>query len=298
MLREIQPDAVLAHQFGNHALVGLAAFFAGAPATYGVSTTDPVHYSQSRWKPFLLAHCARPFCAGEVAVSGAVADVLKSKLRLPAKRISVIHNGCDVGLIAARAARTRLARGTGRDAVPRILMSGKIASVKDQPTAVRAVEILRRRGQPVELWIAGHATRQERRVILESLIEELNLTGAVKLLGPRDDIPELLGECDVLLHCSRSEGFPMAIVEAMAAGVPVVASDTPGCREALGGGRTGLLAEPGNPESFADALMQLLADDAMRDRLVLAGSERVRSKFDVSHMAAGYSQLLMRGAAS
>jgi glycosyltransferase involved in cell wall biosynthesis len=298
VLREIRPDAVLAHQFGNHALVGVAAFLSHVPATYGVSTTDPVHYSGSRWKPMLLAQFGRAFCAGEIAVSSSVADVLVSKLHLPAKRVSVIHNGCSVGAIAARARTARTLRGPGPPTIPRVLVSGKISRTKDYSTAVRAVEVLKRRGHIVELWIAGHAARPQGRATLDLLIQELEIADAIVFLGSRDDMPEVLGACDVLLHTSRSEGFPMAVLEAMAAGIPVVASDVPACREALDGGKTGLLAEPGNPESFADALMQLLANKTIGDRLAQAAGDRVRSKFDVSHMAAGYSRLLMRGATS
>ena len=85
LLREIQPDVVLAHLFGNHTLVSWASFVAGVPTTYGVSANDPVYYERSVWKPMLMAHAARPFCRGEIAVSHAVGQVLTSRLRLPAR---------------------------------------------------------------------------------------------------------------------------------------------------------------------------------------------------------------------
>src|SRR5262245_47124945 len=68
-LRECDPEVVLAHLFGNHALVSLAGWRAGVPATYGVAANDPVHYVGSRWQPMALAQLARPFCRGEIAVS-------------------------------------------------------------------------------------------------------------------------------------------------------------------------------------------------------------------------------------
>src|SRR5688572_9016792 len=100
--REAKPDVVLAHLFGNHALVAVAARMAGVPATFGVAANDPVHYAGSRWQPLLLAQFARLFCRGEIAVSGAVGSILREQLLLPAKRVHVVPNGCDVEEISSR----------------------------------------------------------------------------------------------------------------------------------------------------------------------------------------------------
>jgi glycosyltransferase involved in cell wall biosynthesis len=132
-------------------------------------------------------------------------------------------------------------------------------------------------------------------VTLESLTDELGIRDLVQFLGVRDDVPEMMGASDIVLHATASEGFGMVIVEAMAAGVPVIASDIPVCREVLDGGNCGLLVPLGEPRALADAIRNLLDDQSLRMRLVQAASDRVRTHYDVRQMAGGYAKLLQSG---
>lgn len=294
LLREMAPDVVLAHLFGNHTLVSWAAFLSGVPATYGVSTNDPIFFSKSLWKPMALAQAARPFCRGEIAVSEAVGRILTSRLHLPSSRVRVIPNGCPVEEIATRAAAGRKAayQAAGGGSA-RALMAATIGRAKDHPTALRAVQLLRRQGRQVELWLAGGAFRESTRTSVESLADEFGIRDLVRFLGVREDIPELMGVSDIVVQATESEGFGMAVIEAMAAGVPVVATDIPPCREILDGGRCGLLVPRGDSPALAEAIGQILDDEGLRLRLVAAASERVRSHYEVRRMAAGYAELLL-----
>jgi glycosyltransferase involved in cell wall biosynthesis len=292
LLREKAPDVVVAHLFGNHTLVSWAAFLAGVRETYGVSANDPIHFSRSVWKPMALAHAARPFSRGEIAVSEAVGRILTSRLRLPARRVTVIPNGCRVEEIAARAeAGRRAAQPTSGN--KRVFMAARITRGKDHPTALKAIQLLRSQGRDVELWLAGGAYRESFQASTESLTDELGIRDLVQFLGVRDDVPELMGASDIVIHSTNSEGFGMAVVEAMAAGVPVIATDIPACREILDGGRCGLLFPLGDAPALADAIRRLLDDEALRARLVQAASERVRSHYDLKRMAAGYAELFL-----
>lgn len=142
---------------------------------------------------------------------------------------------------------------------------------------------------------AGSAFSQHDNV--QSLTDELGVRDLVRFLGVRDDVPELMGASDIVVHATRSEGLGMTMVEAMAAGVPVVATDIPACREVLDGGRCGLLVPLGDAPALAEAICRLLDDAPLRRRLVDAASERVRAKYHVKRMAADYAELL-RGAVS
>jgi len=292
LLREIRPDVVLAHLFGNHTLVSWASYVAGVPATYGVSANDPVYYESSVWKPMLLAHAARPFCRGEIAVSHAVGQVLTSRLRLPARRVHVIPNGFVVEEVAARAAAGKAAAQRLPGDTARILMAASFARSKEQPTLLRAMKLLRSEGRNVELQLAGGFYRESVRVNIEKLIDELDIRDVVKFLGARNDVPELMGASDVVAHSTNSEGLSVAMLEAMAAGVPLVATDIPSCREVLDDGRCGLLVPLGDAEAMAEAIGRLLDDEALRRRLVDAASERVRSQYHVKRMAADYAALI------
>jgi glycosyltransferase involved in cell wall biosynthesis len=291
MLRELSPDVVIAHLFGNHALVSLAGRLAGVPATYGVSANDPVHYAGSRWQPIVLSQLARPFCRGEIAVSESVGKVLRDDLRLPASRVHVIANGCAVEELAARAAAGRAA-ATGKRSERRLLMVGWLHRAKDHGSMLRALAVLRARGVPVHLDIAGAASRQARRDQFEALAKSLGVSDSVTFLGHRDDIPELMGASDIVVHATHSEGFGLVLIEAFASHTPVIATDVPACREVLDGGRCGLLVSPGNPEALADAVEHLLTNEPHRRAIVEAASERVRSHYHARRMAADYAELI------
>lgn len=294
VLKQIRPDAVVAHLFGNHTVVAWAARLAGVPVTLGVATNDPIHYSGSRWWPMALAHLGRPVCKGEIAVSNAVGGMLTSRLLLPSRRVTVICNGCPVNEIASCAAAGRTAPPIPRRAgIARLIMVAAISRTKNYQTAIRALDVLRRRGRQAELLIAGGSPRDSRKKAVERVIDELDLRENVTFLGVREDVPELLGASDILVHSSNSEGFTMAVAEGMAAGLPVVASDIAACREQLDNGACGSLVPSGNAEALADAIERILDDEKFRTGLVKAAFDRVTSRFDVTHMAAGYEALLM-----
>lgn len=293
LFRETAPDVVVAHLFGNHTLVSWAAFFAGVPRTYGVSANDPIHFSRSTWKPMALAQAARPFCRGEIAVSEAVGRILISRLHLPSSRVRVIPNGCPVEEIATRAAAGRRAALHSGGATPRVFMAARMGRTKDPATVLRAVHLLRQQGREIECTLAGGAFRESAQANAELLTDQLGIRDLVRLLGARDDVPELMGGSDIVIHASNSEGFGMVVVEAMAAGVPVIATDIPACREVLDAGRCGLLVPPGDSTAMAEAIRQILDDEALRLRLVEAASERVRSHYHIKRMAAGYAELFL-----
>jgi glycosyltransferase involved in cell wall biosynthesis len=162
-------------------------------------------------------------------------------------------------------------------AVPRLISVGRLAAPKDWPTVLLGLEGL----DPdafAELVIVGDGPERER---VEEALDKRSL-GRVRLLGERKDVPSLLADADVFVLASRSEGLPLSVIEAMAAGLPVVASDVGGLRELVRDGETGALVPPGDPAALADALRPLLADRELRRRLGTAGRERAKTLFDVS----------------
>jgi glycosyltransferase-like protein len=197
----------------------------------------------------------------------------------------VVPNGVDVERFAG-ASRTRAAelrrsiRAVDR---PLVLSVGGIEPRKGSDTLVRALAVLIRKGlRPVLAVVGGHSF-QDHRAYREAVLAELPDLGLeldvdVVSVGTvaDDDMPAWYAAADVLAFPSVKEGFGLAVLEAMSAGVPVVASDLPVFREYLVDGRDALLVPVGDVDGLVCALSSALFDDAVRRRLVAAGAEVVR----------------------
>jgi glycosyltransferase involved in cell wall biosynthesis len=178
---------------------------------------------------------------------------------------------------------------------PILVSVGRLKAPKDFATLLSALAALP--DAAFEAVIAGEGPN---RPMLEAEIERLDIGDRVRLLGERRDVPELLGAADVFVLSSRSEGFPVSVLEAMVAGLPVVASRVGGVAELVEEGETGLLVAPGNSEELTAALGRVLADRELRCRLGAAGRERVEQHFDLesfrrAHLDLYYRELTRKG---
>ena len=190
-----------------------------------------------------------------------------------ADRTVVIHNGVPLDV-----PRRRVHPG------PVTLLSvGRLRAPKDFVTLVRAMT-----GLEARLRIAGDGPD---RAALEAEIGRLGLRDRVELLGTRADIPELLAGADVFVLATDSEGLPMSVLEAMAAGLPVVASAVGGVPEVVRDGETGALVPPRDSAVLAEALGRIVADPALRDRLGEAGRQRVQSEFSLERFEREHLEL-------
>jgi len=178
----------------------------------------------------------------------------------------VIHNGVEL---------PRAAAVESRSGPYRLVTVGRLQAPKDPITLVRALAEL---GRPGEAVIAGGGPD---RPAVESEVRRLGLESVVRLAGERNDVGELLAAADLFVLSSRSEGLPLSILEAMAAGLPVVASSVGGVPELVVEGETGLLVPPGDPGALAAAIERLLDDSALRRQLGAAGRNRVSEHFDL-----------------
>jgi colanic acid/amylovoran biosynthesis glycosyltransferase len=178
-----------------------------------------------------------------------------------------------------------------RDRPPAITCIGTLHEVKGQRHLIAALATLAERGVNVCCRFVGDGPD---RVELEGLVDKLGLRGSVEFLGQRmrSDVLELLAETDILVAPSvptsggKREGLPVVLIEAMAAGVPVVASHLSGIPELVENEVTGLTVPPGDPAAIADALARLLADRPLRQRLARAGRERIETEYDLDRNAA------------
>jgi glycosyltransferase involved in cell wall biosynthesis len=138
------------------------------------------------------------------------------------------------------------------------------------------------------LWVAGDGPE---RAALTQLAGELGLDDRVRFLGRREDAADLLAACDVFVLPSRLEGLGVAALEAMAARRPVVASAVGGLAEAIVDGETGLLVPPDDVDALATALVRLVDDAVLRDRLGSAGPQRIADAYSAQQMVDAYAAL-------
>ena len=275
-VRRNQIEIVHAHLARDYPLAAFAARRAGGAR---LILTRHVLFPPSRVHKVLLRRVARV-----IAVSQAVADGLIEQDIFERDKIVLIHNGVDTDRFAKAKQGDSVERQTGaRLCVGTI---GELAPIKGQENFLRAAAIVSSRRDDVDFIIAGEdkSRTSENRRLLERMIGELKLSPRVRIAGWADDVVELLRNFDVFVSASHSESFGIAMVEAMAGGVPVVATMTAGAREIIDADKTGLLVPIGDAEALADAICALLYDPKRRERLADEARRMVSERFSLDRM--------------
>jgi glycosyltransferase involved in cell wall biosynthesis len=223
-----------------------------------------------------------------IGVGEAVRRALIVNEGIPEQRVEVIYNGVDTAVyesaIARDEARRRLQLGSDEFV---IIQVARLDYLKDHGTALRALARIVTRHPRIRLVLVGDGPE---RAAIESRIAELRLGEHVRLLGTRSDVNQLLPAADLFLLTSISEGIPLTIIEAMAAGLPVVATDVGGMSEVVANGETGYLAPAQNAAALAERVLYLAERPGHCRQLGLAGQQRARVEFDESRMCAQYER--------
>lgn len=185
----------------------------------------------------------------------------------------------------------RLVRGAGVDVAryqpvvhaPRdpvvAVMVARLLRDKGVEELVAAARILRSEGVPLRVQLAGDIDPKNPNSLTQAEVEALRAEGVVELLGHRSDIDVVYGAADIAVLPSYREGLPKSLLEAAASGLPIIATDTSGCREVVAEGRNGLLVPPREVLPLAEALRRLASDPALRANLGAAGRRRAENEF-------------------
>lgn len=276
-VRERRIEIIHAHVARDYPLAALAAGRSGARLVL----TRHVLFPLSRIHRLTLRRTSRV-----IAVSEAVAAGLRAQNIFPEGKIITIHNGIDVERFEQGS------RGTGvphvnhtQDRI-RIGMVGHLAPIKGQEEFIRAAAIICRTRNDVDFIIAGEDKSRDgqNRANIEKLTRELALKDRVQLTGWTDEVASLLATLDVFVSPARSEPFGLSIVEAMAAGVPVVATASEGAREIIDADDSGRLVPIGDAQALAKAMVDLLGDVNERARLARNARAIVNAKFTLERM--------------
>ena len=280
-------SGLVVYPFGFHPLVALGARLGGVRRVLACSGNAPPPDSRARRLTRLRAQLARPLVYREVAPSLYVAEKMVEVYGLPRHRVAVVHNACDVEGIAGEAAAARL---EPRPKTPVFGMVARFDEIKDHRTLVQAFARLKPEHPSATLVLVGDGPM---RPATESLAAELGVASGIRFCGAISRVAAELGRLDVFVMATTpQEGFGIAIVEALAAGLPVIASNCGPCPEVLEGGRLGLLVPPGDAGALAAAMARLWCDASLRQTLARVGPEAARERYSAPIMAARYRTLL------
>jgi len=213
-----------------------------------------------------------------IAISHAVKDWLVKERGLAAEKVAVCHYGIDPEKFSVPNCELRRTWGLEGRAV--IGSMGRLEEGKGYEVLIRAMLTVRRQLPDVFLLIAGHDAWGHGKK-LQNLIDRLRLKDRVRLMGFQSDIPSFIAAVDVFAFASRSEGFGQVLIEAMAAGKPVLAGRIPPITEIVVDGETGLLVDVANPEAFANAIQWFLSHPEKAVQMGKQGQERVRNYFSI-----------------
>lgn len=287
VLRDAQPDIVHTHLFH--------ADLAGRPAARLAAVPHLIHTvrtAEGRFRPwqFSYARFLGGYCDRLVCISESVRRHHKLHSGVPAHKYTVIHNGVDVARFRRdSAARKRLRKEWGIPAGHVVVgYVGRLAPEKGIDILLSAISHLGARGEPVNVVIAGQGPRQH---MVENFIRYGEGGKQCRMLGFVQDVPSLLSAVDVVVVPSRWEGFGLSAAEAMAAGLPVIASDVGHLQDMIVHGETGLLVERGDVVAISEAIGSLAEDADGRKRLGAAAKKHVTSTYPIEATVSAHEAL-------
>jgi len=229
-----------------------------------------------------------------IAVSYKQAENFRKAVMSGNEKVKVVHNGIRVEDFCHKSGGNLSKSDFSKNEESLVLTVARIDKLKGHRYLLEAAAMV----PEAVFLLAGDGTE---RADFEMLAKELKVDNRVVFLGHRDDVPELLDICDVFVLPSLLEGLPLSILEAMAASIPVIATDIPGVNEIIRNGENGLLVPPADACVLAERISLLLSDKTLAKRLAASGKERVRQEFSAKKMAAnvtGIYEDLLSGKAS
>jgi sugar transferase (PEP-CTERM/EpsH1 system associated) len=288
IFRELRPDIVHTRAWGTVDAI-MAARLAGVPRVihgeHGRDVADPQGRNRKR---NVIRKCLSPMVDRFMTVSDDLQRWLTETVGIAAHKVVRIHNGVDIGKFS-RGGREAARRMLGlADANVAIGIVGRLDPVKDHRGLLHAFALAAQGFPQAHLIIVGDGSMRQ---AIAAQIEQLRIADRVQMLGERQDVADILKALDCFTLTSVAEGISNTILEAMATGLPVVATHVGGNPELVQHGVTGQLVAPGDVGALAQAFETYLNDPELRQRHGEAARERSEKHFSLERMAANYTEL-------
>lgn len=272
-------------------LVHANSIYAAGACLVGVFWTEArlIWHARDCLKCGLASRILSRFCARIIAVSSSVKKWLVVQ-GVNASRISVVYNGVECGRTASPDRRAAPSNVVTQGTKPSVVFAnvGQFVPWKKQALFLAAAARVASEMPHAGFWLVGDDLFRRNAEYKSRLIDcaaELGITEAVKFLGWRDRMEDVWKGVDCLVHAANAEPFGRVIIEAMVAGVPVVAVDSGGPGEIIQDGATGILVAPDDAEALSGAMLRLARDSQLARRLSSAAREMVFRKFTAAHTA-------------
>lgn len=268
-------DVVHTHNTYPHLYASLAARLAGVPV---VVNTRHGQRAGHGWKSRTQFRWASHLVDRIIAVSDDATQLCVEVDRVPARKVTRIWNGIDLSDFSF----------SGPASATIAISVARLSAEKDFPTLLRAIALAVREVPDLQLKLVGDGTD---RANLEGLAHELGITNCVEFLGERTDVPSLLAQAGFFVSSSLTEGISLTLLEAMAVGLPVVATAVGGNSEIVVDDVTGHLVPAANPAALSQAIVRLCRDKSRWPALGQAGRDRVSEHFEIHRMVSDYEHL-------
>lgn len=285
-LRRNKIQILHAHDLWSNIVGMAAALLARTPVTI-TSQRDLSHDAwYGTYKRKVLRFCQR---RSSVLLTNAKAirDGLIEQDHLPPDKVCVVYNGVDLDRFRVPADRSQMFPASRGNKLI-VLVGNMITDVKGQGVLIAAATDVVKAHPQTQFVLVGEGAK---RPDFEKQAKDLGLESNFLFLGRRSDVPAILACCDIAVLPSLAEGLPNAVLEYLAAALPVVATALGGNLEIIQDGKTGLLVTPQDPHALAVALIKLLNDAALTANIAAAGHEYVKQNFSFERLVTEMEQL-------
>ena len=278
LFRQLSPDIVQAHMFHTNLYCAIAARLARVPVFI---TTE---HGKNMWKTkihhWIEHNIISPLSDKRIAVSQDIKKIRISTGDIPEEKIDVITPCVSVPPrpIPVLPPKKKFTIGT----------VGRLVDAKDYPTLLKAFDILFKINHQIQLVLVGDGPLRDQ---LEGMASKMDSGSKIKFAGHQNNVDEWLNKFDLFAMSSIREGIPVAMLEAMAAGLPVVSTSVGGIPEVVEHGKNGLLAEPQNPKALSDAIGQVIDDHNLRLHLGKKARETIKLKYSQAAICKKYEKL-------